>query len=93
LKGKAKYGIIFIMMSLLVAFVACDDDDRYEADWPSLKQHRTPRWLQDGKFGIYTHWGIYCYTATRGNAILKFHQCPGHISQQVTRPTFACKCP
>ena len=40
----------------------------YEPSWESLKNHTTPQWLRDGKFGIYTHWGIYCYTATRGNA-------------------------
>ncbi|MEA1877423.1 MAG: alpha-L-fucosidase, partial [Bacteroidota bacterium] len=40
----------------------------YEATWESLKQHNTPQWLRDAKFGIYTHWGIYCYSATRGNA-------------------------
>ncbi len=40
----------------------------YEATWESLKQHSTPQWLRDAKFGIYTHWGIYCYSATRGNA-------------------------
>jgi len=40
----------------------------YEATWESLKQHDTPQWLRDAKFGIYTHWGIYCYSATRGNA-------------------------
>ncbi|MCD6346525.1 MAG: alpha-L-fucosidase [Bacteroidales bacterium] len=40
----------------------------YEANWESLKQHDTPQWLRDAKFGIYTHWGIYCYSATRGNA-------------------------
>ncbi|MFW6114596.1 MAG: alpha-L-fucosidase [bacterium] len=40
----------------------------YEADWVSLTRHETPQWLKDGKFGIYTHWGIYSYSATRGNA-------------------------
>ena len=37
--------------------------DIYKPSWPSLKQHKTPRWLQDGKFGIYTHWGIYAVHA------------------------------
>jgi alpha-L-fucosidase len=41
---------------------------KYEPTWESLKNHKTPQWLRDAKFGIYTHWGIYCYTATRGNA-------------------------
>jgi alpha-L-fucosidase len=42
--------------------------EKYEPTWESLKKHETPQWLRDAKFGIYTHWGIYCYTATRGNA-------------------------
>ena len=24
----------------------------YKADWQSLRQHQTPEWLQEGKFGI-----------------------------------------
>jgi len=28
----------------------------YEPTWKSLKQHTTPQWLSDAKFGIYTHW-------------------------------------
>ena len=45
----------------------------YEATWESLKKHDTPQWLRDAKFGIYTHWGIYCYSATRGNATWNVH--------------------
>ena len=45
----------------------------YEPTWESLKQHTTPQWLRDAKFGIYTHWGIYCYSATRGNATWNVH--------------------
>jgi alpha-L-fucosidase len=29
---------------------------RYTEEWESLKQHATPEWIMDGKFGIYTHW-------------------------------------
>lgn len=36
-------------------------------DWGSLKQYTTPQWLRDGKFGIYTHWGIYSVAAHGGN--------------------------
>lgn len=31
----------------------------YQADWESLKQHKTPDWFLDAKFGIYCHWGPY----------------------------------
>ncbi len=41
--------------------------DKYSADWASLRNHNIPQWLKDGKFGIYTHWGIYCYSGTSGN--------------------------
>ncbi len=40
----------------------------YQPTWESLKQHQTPRWFQDAKFGIYTHWGIYCVPARGPNA-------------------------
>ncbi|APZ45505.1 alpha-L-fucosidase [Polaribacter reichenbachii] len=32
---------------------------KYTADWESLKQHETPEWFLDAKFGIYCHWGPY----------------------------------
>ena len=31
----------------------------YKASWNSLKDHITPKWFKDAKFGIYTHWGVY----------------------------------
>ncbi len=39
----------------------------YEPDWPSLRTHPTPQWLRDGKFGVYTHWGIYSVPAVGPN--------------------------
>ena len=41
---------------------------QYEPTWESLMRHQTPQWLRDGKFGIYTHWGIYSVPAFGGNA-------------------------
>ena len=35
----------------------------YRADWTSLRNHATPKWVREGKFGIYTHWGIYSVAA------------------------------
>lgn len=31
----------------------------YQANWESLKQHKTPNWFLDAKFGIYCYWGPY----------------------------------
>jgi alpha-L-fucosidase len=32
-------------------------------DWGSLSSFSTPQWYQDGKFGIFIHWGLYCVPA------------------------------
>jgi alpha-L-fucosidase len=43
---------------------------KYRPSWTSLKKMGTPEWLQNGKFGIYTHRGpyvvhAYCFNTTR----------------------------
>ena len=40
----------------------------FKPTWNSLKNIRTPQWLRDGKFGIYTHWGVYSVPAQGPNA-------------------------
>jgi alpha-L-fucosidase len=60
MKTNLKFWAVFIAV-VLVSVNALGQ--LYEADWPSLKRHSTPKWLQDGKFGIYTHWGIYAVHA------------------------------
>ena len=34
------------------------DAGPYSADWASLQHHATPRWYQNGKFGIFIHWSL-----------------------------------
>ena len=41
---------------------------QYQPTWNFLRRHRTPEWFRDAKFGIYTHWGIYCVPACGPNA-------------------------
>jgi alpha-L-fucosidase len=40
---------------------------KYKPNWQSLKKVDTPQWLQEGKFGIYTHWGPYAVHAYGSN--------------------------
>jgi alpha-L-fucosidase len=35
----------------------------YEPTWESLEHYAAPQWYQDGKFGIFIHWGAYCVPA------------------------------
>ena len=45
----------------------------FEPSWNSLQRWRTPQWLRDGKFGIYTHWGIYSVPAQGPNGTWYAH--------------------
>lgn len=35
----------------------------FQPSWNSLRNIAVPHWLRNGKFGIYTHWGIYAVPA------------------------------
>ena len=35
----------------------------FTTDWASLACTRIPRWYEDGKFGIFIHWGVYSVPA------------------------------
>ena len=35
----------------------------FEPSWESLRGYRIPAWYQDGKFGIFIHWGVYAVPA------------------------------
>lgn len=69
--SKLLYHLLII--SLLLIQNVYSQEKKYEADWASLRNHETPEWVRDGKFGIYTHWGIYCYSGTAGNVTWNSH--------------------
>jgi len=61
---------LMIILVLGIIFASCTQQQapvKYEPDWQSLKRHQTPAWLQEGKFGIYTHWGVYAVHAYGSN--------------------------
>jgi len=65
-----------VMVLVLFCLVPCTfgkAKKHYEPTWESLKQYPVPEWLRDGKFGIYTHWGIYAVHAFGGNATWYSH--------------------
>lgn len=40
-----------------------NQEKKFKSEWESLKQHETPSWFLDAKFGIYCHWGPYSVPA------------------------------
>jgi len=56
------------LMFVAIIFLSCQEyKQNYTADWSSLTKIKTPEWLQEGKFGIYTHWGPYAVHAYGSN--------------------------
>lgn len=32
---------------------------KYKDNWESLQEHQTPRWFENSRLGIFSHWGIF----------------------------------
>ena len=59
---KRVMGIALVLV--VVAGTSCvRRSGDYEANWESLNRHQPPEWLQDAKYGIYAHWGLYSVPA------------------------------
>ena len=65
-------------MTKLRMTAAAESGQPYQSTWNSLCTRQTPQWLRDGKFGIYTHWGVYSVPAQGPNctwfANLAYHK-------------------
>lgn len=48
---------------------------KYEPAWESIREYKeVPKWLRDGKFGIYTHWGPYAVHSYGQNVTWYSHE-------------------
>ncbi len=50
---------IFLVLILNITPARVLGQERYQANWESLKKYQTPEWFRDAKFGIFIHWGVY----------------------------------
>ena len=75
MKFKKLFSVIILVMMqfTILAPTYSTAQTTYQPTWNSLKNHSTPQWLKDGKFGIYTHWGIYSVPAQGPNATWYAH--------------------
>ena len=44
---------------LFILLLYSANTQSYQPNWNSLDQRPIPEWWQDGKFGIFIHWGVY----------------------------------
>ena len=51
---------VFILILVLAAVSASSQEPIYEPTWESIiENYSIPQWYEDGKFGIYVHWGVF----------------------------------
>jgi alpha-L-fucosidase len=57
--------LLFSVFVFLLAFLSWKTyaQERYQANWESLKKYQVPDWFRDAKFGIFIHWGVYSVPA------------------------------
>jgi alpha-L-fucosidase len=51
----------FLILAMGTQLMA--ESKRFEPNWESLDQRKTPEWFSDAKFGIFIHWGVYSVPA------------------------------
>ncbi len=60
-------GILIVVIMTAGLLTSCKNgsmaEESYKPTWKSLERYPIPQWLKDGKFGIYTHWGVYSVPA------------------------------
>lgn len=51
--------IVFTLLVVCAASFATEQEKAYQPTWESLDSRPAPAWYDDGKFGIFIHWGVY----------------------------------
>ena len=60
-----KCGLSFLMLTSIIsayrlhALEGIESMDKYDGSWESLQKMPVPAWFDDGKIGIFIHWGPY----------------------------------
>lgn len=57
-----RYFIVFFVIGYLYPHEALSQA-RYQPTWESLKNYKVADWVQDAKFGVFLHWGVYSVPA------------------------------
>ena len=71
--------------------------EKFQANWESLKKYNVPDWFRDAKFGIFIHWGVYSVPAygsewyPREMYIKGSKEFAHHVATYGTQDTFGYK--
>ncbi len=62
---KIKITTLILLLSLSISFA--QKRQKYDGSWESLQQMPVPSWFDNGKIGIFIHWGPYSVIGHRKN--------------------------
>ncbi len=86
---------LFSLFLLSIFLIGCsnathkkDKTKVYEPTWESLKNHKTPEWFLDAKFGIYCHWGPYSVPAYKTEWYSHYMYVEGHPIRNYHEETY-----
>lgn len=55
----AKFVYIVATVLSVAGICSCKETVRYDPSWDSLDKRPLPSWFDEGKFGIFIHWGVF----------------------------------
>src|SRR5215472_16363672 len=58
-----KFRLLFSFLIFIAIPCLLFPQERFQANWESLKKYSAPDWFRDAKFGIFIHWGVYSVPA------------------------------
>lgn len=95
MKLKIVIGLV-VFVGLFFGCKQVPKQEKYTANWESLKEYKTPEWFADAKFGIFIHWGPYAVPAFKSEWYPRFmyqdsmlwHQSDPDKSRPGTNPVF-----
>jgi len=58
-----KIVLILLISTIQIKTSFAQPNKIYQPDWTDLKDHKSPQWFNDAKFGIFIHWGLYSVPA------------------------------
>lgn len=60
----------------------------FQDNWESLSAFKMPQWYQEGRFGLFIHWGVYSVPATESEWYPRLCYIKGHPSYFHRRKTY-----
>lgn len=59
INAMASYTLIICAIAVVICCISPSHGKRYEPNWKSIDSRPLPPWYDEGKVGIFIHWGVF----------------------------------